>query len=81
MNAAASSQLTENAKAVSCEIGENGFEVDGKGRAEDLLEMGTASANGAVWGELLDSEFGKTSVISARCSVDFQCQQFVQSSN
>ena len=48
MNAAASCEATENARAVSCEIGEKGFEVDGKGRAEELLGIGTASVNGAV---------------------------------
>ena len=70
MNVAASFKSTENARAVSCESGEKGFEVDGKGRAEELLGIGTASANGAVLGELLDSEFGKTSVMSIKCSAD-----------
>ena len=66
-----SCQSTENAKVVSCDNGENGFEVDGSGWAEELLGMGTASTSGAVCGELLAREFGKTSVSRAKCSTDY----------
>ena len=68
MNAAATWNGTENANVVSCEIGEKGFEVDGRDRTEVSLGKGTACASGAVCGELLERDLGNTSVINAMCS-------------
>lgn len=55
-----------NASELSCEIGENGFDVFGKGFIPKPGSNGMDSYVGAVCGESLDKEFGKTSVIRAR---------------
>lgn len=67
-NVVTSSHGTENARVESWEIGEKGLEVDGRARAEELLLFATASAKGAVWGEVLDKVLGKTRVTRAQCS-------------
>ena len=57
---------TENARDVSCDIEDNEFAVLGSGYTEELLGIGTSSGRGAVRGNVLDDECGKTNVNSAR---------------
>ena len=52
-------------------MGENGFEVAGRDCTDALSGIGTVSASGAVWGELLERDLGKTRVINAICSAAY----------
>lgn len=63
---------TEKTSVVSCEIGNSGFEVDGKSLAEELPGIGTASTGGAFCGEVFDKEPGNTNVINAMYSADYK---------
>jgi len=70
-NSEASLNGTEKTNVVSCEIGDRGFDVEGKTPAEQLLGIGTASTSGALCGELFDKEPGNTKVINAICSAAY----------
>lgn len=58
----ASSNGTEKARAVSCEIGDRGFQVEGIDCTEPLSGIKTSFARGAVRGNVLERESGNTSV-------------------
>ena len=58
----------ESASDVSCDMDDNGLGVVGRKVAEELFGTGILPGGGAVRGNVLDKESGKTSVIKARCS-------------
>ena len=58
---------TAKANVVSCEIGDKGFQVGGRGLMELLSGIDTSCAKGAVRGNVFDRESGKTKVITIMC--------------